>query len=112
MNQVGEVVLGIDLGTTATKVVAVDAAYRPVSTVERPAPLRTGRNGEAVHDPATVLAGAALVTCRRPAHRPHLPARCDGRECAPLDASLARWPPPRRPASAAAPPPHRSAAAR
>ncbi|CAM5299164.1 gluconokinase [Streptomyces aurantiogriseus] len=58
MNAIGEVVLGIDLGTTATKVVAVDAAYRPVSTVERPAPLRTGRDGEAVHDPATVLAGA------------------------------------------------------
>ncbi|MFF5965065.1 gluconokinase [Streptomyces collinus] len=57
MNDAGEVVLGIDLGTTATKVVAVDAAYRPVSTVERPAPLRTGRHGEAVHDPATVLAG-------------------------------------------------------
>ncbi|GAQ64239.1 gluconokinase [Streptomyces scabiei] len=59
MNKVGEVVLGVDLGTTATKVVAVDAAYRPVSTVERPAPLRTGRAGEAVHDPAGVLAGVA-----------------------------------------------------
>ncbi|MGW0583533.1 gluconokinase, partial [Streptomyces sp. NPDC002920] len=59
MNEVGEVVLGIDLGTTATKVVAVDAAYRPVSTVERPAPLRSGRGGEAVHAPATVLAGVA-----------------------------------------------------
>jgi len=71
MNDVGEVVLGIDLGTTATKVVAVDAAYRPVSTVERPAPLRTGRHGEAVHDPATVLAGAmdavreSAETCAR-----------------------------------------------
>ncbi|WP_405513234.1 gluconokinase [Streptomyces canus] len=71
MNEVGEVVLGIDLGTTATKVVAVNAAYRPVSTVERPAPLRTGRDGEAVHDPATVLAGAAdavresVEQCRR-----------------------------------------------
>lgn len=52
-----QVVLGIDLGTTATKVVAVDGMYRVVSTVERPAPLRTGRNGEAVHDPETVLAG-------------------------------------------------------
>ncbi|MEH0433402.1 gluconokinase [Streptomyces stelliscabiei] len=57
MNDVGEVVLGIDLGTTATKVVAVDASYRPLSTVERPALLRTGRAGEAVHDPAVVLAG-------------------------------------------------------
>lgn len=53
-----QVVLGIDLGTTATKVVAVDGAYRVVSTLERPAPLRTGRHGEAVHDPETVLAGA------------------------------------------------------
>ncbi|MET9972318.1 gluconokinase [Streptomyces sp. NPDC006356] len=58
MNDAGEVVLGIDLGTTATKVVAVDADYRPVSIVERPAPLRTGPDGEAVHDPAIVLAGA------------------------------------------------------
>ncbi|ELP68010.1 gluconokinase [Streptomyces turgidiscabies] len=58
MKDEAQVVLGIDLGTTATKVVAVDGAYRVVSTVERPAPLRTGRHGEAVHDPETVLAGA------------------------------------------------------
>jgi gluconokinase len=57
MKDEAQVVLGIDLGTTATKVVAVDGAYRVVSTVERPAPLRTGRQGEAVHDPETVLAG-------------------------------------------------------
>lgn len=57
MKDEAQVVLGIDLGTTATKVVAVDGAYRVVSTVERPAPLRTGRHGEAVHDPETVLAG-------------------------------------------------------
>jgi gluconokinase len=58
MKDEAQVVLGIDLGTTATKVVAVDGAYRVVSTVERPAPLRTGRHGEAVHDPRAVLAGA------------------------------------------------------
>ncbi|MET7486177.1 gluconokinase [Streptomyces sp. NPDC005538] len=57
MTDVGEVVLGIDLGTTATKVVAVDGAHRLVSTVERPAPMRTARDGEAVHDPEAVLAG-------------------------------------------------------
>ncbi|GGK80617.1 gluconokinase [Streptomyces flaveus] len=57
MKDEAQVVLGIDLGTTATKVVAVDGAYRVVSTVERPAPLHTGRHGEAVHDPETVLAG-------------------------------------------------------
>ncbi|WP_240436581.1 gluconokinase [Streptomyces sporangiiformans] len=57
MSDMGEVVLGIDLGTTATKVVAVDGTHRPVSTVERPAPLRTARDGEAVHDSEAVLAG-------------------------------------------------------
>lgn len=57
MKDEAQVVLGIDLGTTATKVVAVDGAYRVVSTVERPAPLHTGRGGEAVHDPEAVLAG-------------------------------------------------------
>ncbi|MFI7704541.1 gluconokinase [Nonomuraea sp. NPDC049480] len=57
MKVAGEVVLGIDLGSTMTKVVAVDRAHRLVSTVERPAPMRTGRDGEAVHDPGEVLAG-------------------------------------------------------
>ncbi|MCX4705924.1 gluconokinase [Streptomyces sp. NBC_01373] len=57
MKDEAQVVLGIDLGTTATKVVAVDGAYRVVSTVERPAPLHIGRGGEAVHDPEAVLAG-------------------------------------------------------
>ncbi|MDG9709468.1 gluconokinase [Streptomyces sp. DH10] len=72
MNDAGEVVLGIDLGTTATKVVAVDADYRPVSTVERPAPLHTGRNGEAVHDPVTVLAGVTDAVRETAEHCAHL----------------------------------------
>jgi gluconokinase len=52
------VVLGLDLGTTATKVVAVDDALQTVMTVERGQALRTGPDGEAVHDPEAVLAGA------------------------------------------------------
>ncbi len=55
MTHAGEVVLGIDLGTTATKVVAVDGALRPVSTVERATPLRTAADGTAVHEPEAVL---------------------------------------------------------
>ncbi|MFC9502875.1 gluconokinase [Streptomyces sp. NPDC057002] len=72
MNHAGEVVLGIDLGTTATKVVAVDADYHPVSTVERPAPLRTGRDGEAVHDPVTVVTGVVEAVRESTEHCAHL----------------------------------------
>lgn len=50
-----EVVLGLDLGTTATKVVAVDRGFQVIDTVERPCPLRAGRRDEAVHDPLVVL---------------------------------------------------------
>ncbi|WP_223167262.1 gluconokinase [Nonomuraea sp. SYSU D8015] len=57
MKVAGEIVLGIDLGSTTTKVVAVDRAHQLVLTVERPAPMRTGRDGEVVHDPGEVLAG-------------------------------------------------------
>jgi gluconokinase len=55
----GEVLLGIDLGTTATKVVAVDRSFRVLDTTEAGYPLRTGPGGEAEQDPAEVL-GAAL----------------------------------------------------
>ncbi|MPY45613.1 carbohydrate kinase [Streptomyces phyllanthi] len=72
MRRAGEAVLGIDLGTTATKVVAVDAAYRLASTVERPAPLHTGRDGEAVHDPAVVLAGVVDAVRESVEHCTHL----------------------------------------
>lgn len=47
--------LGLDLGSTATKVVAVDLGFQVIDTVERPHPLRSGRSGEAVHDPLAVL---------------------------------------------------------
>lgn len=53
-----DVVLGVDLGSTATKVVAVDRAFRLVGTVERASGMRTASDGEAVHDPESVLAGA------------------------------------------------------
>ncbi len=49
------IVLAVDLGTTATKVVAVDAQARVVASTERRYPMRT--NGlEATHDPQHVLA--------------------------------------------------------
>jgi gluconokinase len=60
-----EVVLGVDLGTTATKVVATRLDGRVVATAEQGYPLRTGEHGEAVQDPQVVLAAAtkALADC-------------------------------------------------
>ncbi|MFD4644520.1 gluconokinase [Lentzea sp. NPDC058436] len=51
------VVLAVDLGTTATKVVAVDAQARVVASTERAYPMRTS-GLEATHDPKQVLAAA------------------------------------------------------
>ncbi|GGU49126.1 gluconokinase [Lentzea flava] len=51
------IVLAVDLGTTATKVVAVDAQAKVVASTERGYPMRT--NGpEATHDPYEVLNAA------------------------------------------------------
>lgn len=67
--------LGIDLGTTATKVVAVDTGFEVTGTTERGYPLRTGPAGEAEQDPAVVLAaaldaiGAAVTGCRERGER-------------------------------------------
>src|SRR5690242_19663904 len=60
-----EVVLGVDLGTTATKVVATRPDGRVVATAEQGYPLKTGEHGEAVQDPDVVLAAAsrALTEC-------------------------------------------------
>lgn len=59
------VVLGVDLGTTATKVVAADATGRIHRIAERPYPLTTGAHGEATQDADQVLAAAraALAEC-------------------------------------------------
>ncbi|WP_329788220.1 gluconokinase [Lentzea sp. DG1S-22] len=51
------IVLAVDLGTTATKVVAVDAQARVVASTERAYPMRTS-GLEATHDPHRVLAAA------------------------------------------------------
>jgi gluconokinase len=51
------VVLGVDLGTTATKVVAVDPRGRVVASAERGYPMRT-EGTEATHDPRQVLEAA------------------------------------------------------
>ncbi|ANZ36890.1 carbohydrate kinase [Lentzea guizhouensis] len=51
------IVLAVDLGTTATKVVAVDSQARVVASTERGYPMRTS-GLEATHDPLEVLAAA------------------------------------------------------
>lgn len=60
-----EVVLGVDLGTTATKVVATRLDGRVAATAEQGYALETGEHGEAVQDPQAVLAAAtkALAEC-------------------------------------------------
>ncbi|WP_406688212.1 gluconokinase [Saccharopolyspora sp. ID03-671] len=59
------VVLGVDLGTTATKVVAAGTDARVLHTSERGYPLRTDEPGEATQDAAEVLRAAieALADC-------------------------------------------------
>ncbi|AHH93648.1 FGGY family carbohydrate kinase [Kutzneria viridogrisea] len=59
------VVLGVDLGTTATKVVATRSDGRVVAVAEQGYPLRTDERGTAVQDPHEVLAAArkALTEC-------------------------------------------------
>ncbi|GAA3460286.1 gluconokinase [Saccharothrix longispora] len=53
-----DVVLAIDLGTTATKVIAVDRNAGVVASVEHDYPMRTTPSGEATHDPDEVLTAA------------------------------------------------------
>lgn len=76
------VVLGIDLGTTATKVVAVSSDGRLHALAERRYPMDTGPHGEATQDADVVLAGAreALAECV---------AACAGRPIAGLSFSAA-----------------------
>ncbi|MFC7342353.1 gluconokinase [Saccharopolyspora griseoalba] len=59
------VVLGVDLGTTATKVVAAGTDARVLHQTERGYPLRTDESGEATQDAEQVLAAAveALAEC-------------------------------------------------
>lgn len=61
------VVLGVDLGTTATKVVAAGLDGRQHALAERPYPLTTGPHGEATQDADQVLAAAreALAECAK-----------------------------------------------
>ncbi|WP_253768327.1 gluconokinase [Goodfellowiella coeruleoviolacea] len=64
-----DVVLAVDLGTTATKVVAVSRQAEVLTLTEHGYQLRTDRPGQAVHDPEQVLAVAlralaeAVTTC-------------------------------------------------
>jgi gluconokinase len=61
------VVVGIDVGTTATKVVAANRQARVLHQVERDYPLRSDEPGEAVQDAIVVrdAAVAALAECAR-----------------------------------------------
>jgi gluconokinase len=61
----GAVVLGIDLGTTATKVVAATSDGAVLNQVERGYPLHTDESGEAVQDAEVVRDAAieALTEC-------------------------------------------------
>ena len=53
--------LGVDLGTTATKVIAVDRSARVLFSAEHGYPLHTGSSGEATHDPVQVAEAAFLA---------------------------------------------------
>lgn len=63
-------VLGVDVGSSAVKVVAVDAAGRVRRVAERECPLRTSGPDRAEHDPAEVLAAAiaAISDCAQGVH--------------------------------------------
>ncbi|MFI9008891.1 gluconokinase [Actinosynnema sp. NPDC053489] len=65
-----DVVLAIDLGTTSTKVIAVDRDAGVVASAEHGYPMRTTPSGEATHDPAEVW-GAALRALREVAAQGH-----------------------------------------
>ena len=60
-----DIVIGVDIGTTATKVVAATVEAEVLHQTERGYPLRTGEPGEATQDPETVRDAAveALAEC-------------------------------------------------
>ncbi|WP_433267384.1 gluconokinase [Actinosynnema sp. CS-041913] len=53
-----DVVLAVDLGTTSTKVIAVDRDAGVVASAEHGYPMRTTPSGEATHDPVQVWSAA------------------------------------------------------
>jgi gluconokinase len=56
VNASGDVVLGVDIGTTATKVIAYDASGASLASASTDYPLRQPEFGAAVQDPAEVAA--------------------------------------------------------
>src|SRR3954471_14501492 len=56
MNGSSDVVLGVDIGTTATKVIAYDASGATRASASTDYPLRQPEPGAAVQDPHEVLA--------------------------------------------------------
>ncbi|MEU4801244.1 gluconokinase [Actinosynnema sp. NPDC023587] len=66
-----EAVLAVDLGTTATKVIAVDRNAGVLASAEHGYPMRTTPSGEATHDPEVVFQAAlrALAEVAAQGHR-------------------------------------------
>jgi len=77
-------VLGVDVGTTSTKVVAFDTGGEPRARAEEDYPLLESAQGHAEQDPAAIL--AAVVSCVRAATEE---ARTGGAEVAGLSFSSA-----------------------
>ena len=75
MTGAGQVVIGIDIGTTSTKVVAYDTAGRRTCEAEAGYPLAEPQPGAAVQDPGAVLAAVLgslakiVATARTPGGR-------------------------------------------
>ncbi|MGH3439801.1 MAG: gluconokinase [Sciscionella sp.] len=67
MSETQRVLLGVDLGTSATKVVVVDETMRMLGESERTYPLRTEHGNEAVQDPAVVLEATMSAVAERAA---------------------------------------------
>jgi gluconokinase len=64
---INQVVLAVDLGTTAVKVVAVDRGLHGIPLASRDCPLRT-TNEQATHDPRAVLTAAITAVQEAVAH--------------------------------------------
>ncbi len=62
-NRTGEVIVGLDVGTTGVKAVAFDLADRRRTIAIREYPLIRPAAGQHVQDPAVILAGAHAALC-------------------------------------------------
>jgi gluconokinase len=85
------VVLGVDIGTTSTKVVAFDAAGAPRARAELGYPLLESGQGRAEQDPTAILA-AVVSTVREAAAAPARRSRAcrSARRCTRCSRSASR----------------------